>query len=125
MRPLANALIGLGLLAVPASLSAALGPWQDSEQEQAAEEEEEKAPDEAENAGETQAKADQEEELICKSLAVTGTRFKRRFCRTAVEWERIRNGMSDVADEMRRDGAQRVVEDGNNPGSGVPSADPQ
>lgn len=131
MRFAAAILIALTLLAPPGAAFAHSSPWQEADQETLQDQADDVTvktdtpASETENADAMQAKPDEEEKLVCKSLAVTGTRFKRRFCRTEAEWERIRNGMADVADEMRRDGAQRVVEDGNNPGTGIPTGDPQ
>lgn len=124
MRPVASALIALSLFALPASLAAETGPWQDAGKEQVADVQDDREATDATESAEDKAKAE-EEKLVCKNLPVTGTRFKERFCRTASEWERIRNGMKEVAQEMRRDGARRVEEDPNNPGSGFPTADPQ
>lgn len=119
MRPILFTFAALGLLAAPLPLSA-----QDAENDKVAEAQDIKGESEPAKAVETADKVEGEK-LICKNLAVTGTRFKERFCRTATEWEQIRSDMKETAQEMRRDGARRVEQVDLGGETSGPTADPQ
>ena len=45
-------------------------------------------------------RAETKERMICKSEPETGTRFQRKTCRTAVEWDEIAEANRQAASEM-------------------------
>ena len=61
----------------------------------------------ASQASAEEAEAD-EAKKVCRSVQITGTRFRQRICRSQEEWDVGREAMREVAVEMRRDGADRV-----------------
>jgi len=53
--------------------------------------------------------ADPSQELVCRSEAVTGTRFKRRYCATQAERDRRQQDDRESGERMQRKGAQVSV----------------
>jgi hypothetical protein len=42
--------------------------------------------------------ADDPDRVVCKNIAVTGTRFKKKECHTAREWERMRQEAKEAVE---------------------------
>jgi hypothetical protein len=51
-----------------------------------------------------QAAVDDDDKVICRRTAITGSRFKKRLCGTRKEWEEMRNRSKDATQGMQRSG---------------------
>lgn len=51
-------------------------------------------------AGQSPARESEENKVVCKSQAKTGTRFKEKDCRTRAQWEELRVQQQRDAEEM-------------------------
>lgn len=47
------------------------------------------------------------EELVCKKTALAGSKFKKRLCATAEEWERLARHAEETTQELQRTRASK------------------
>ena len=57
--------------------------------------------------------ADPSQELVCRSVIPTGTRFRQRVCATQAEWDRIQQEGRDAGEKSQRKAVQTGNPQGN------------
>ena len=57
-------------------------------------------------AADKKAGIDKKERMVCRTLTMTGSRFEKRVCKTAGQWEKIAQGHND---EYREQLARPVI----------------
>ncbi|WP_343346801.1 hypothetical protein WJT74_03230 [Sphingomicrobium sp. XHP0239] len=63
---------------------------------------------------------------VCKSIRLTGTRFKQKICRTPRDWREEVTNMQEMREDLRRDGQEfTTFQDAETSGdlkTGIPNA---
>ncbi len=48
-------------------------------------------------------KIDDEQEIVCRHKAITGSRFKRKICKTKAQWAREDHSKQQTAEKLQKD----------------------